>query len=235
MDNKDNELQMIDDEKNDPDFEVVKTTNSDKVDNIISEDGSIITSDYDELPPLENDEQAEVLSEKEDCIHIDYSFKGEDVVEGLSTMQAILRFKKNMINTIILSVVFLVYMLDFTNIQSIILGCLCLVVIGVIWIMPKIHIKRFAKAADENNIKLSMDIYANSIKVVNSQNVAANLSFNGQINNIIETENLFVICSGKERVFIVPKRCINENLHEFIKEIFEIAMGDKFHQKNIVI
>lgn len=228
---EDEDLKMIDTDKIDPDIEEVEDTSVDKVD---TNDGSILTSDYEDLPPIESDE---FEPQKEHSINIEYSFKGEDVVEGLSTMQALLQFKKNMTYTGILSVIFFVYMLDFANFQSLILGMLCLVVIGVIWLMPKFHIKRFAKAADENDIKFSMSIYSNSIEVSNTSNTSntVRLSFNKQINNIIETDNLFVICSGKERIFIVPKRCINESLHEFIREIFQIAMGENFYQKNIII
>lgn len=229
------ELEMLDIDKLDPDFEEI--SQDVEQDGSINSYGSITTSDYDELAPLESDEVENETSSQEQSIHINYSFKGEDVVEGLTTMQALLQFKKNMIYTGILLVIFFVYMLDFANIQSLILGGLCLVVIGVIWIMPKIHIKRFVKAADENKVNFSIDIYSNHISVVNSASnqQPVKLAFNKQINNIIETDNLFVICSGKERVFILPKRCINENLHEFVREIFQIAMGDNFYQKNIVI
>lgn len=234
--NKENDLEMIDVDKQDPDFEEETIANHNN-----NSDGSILTSDYDDLPPIESDEIEEQIELNEveavkNSIHIDYSFNGQDVIEGLTTMQALLNFKKHMIYTGVLFVIFMVYLLDFANFQSFVLGLLCIAAIAMIWIMPRVHIRRFAKAADNNKIKLSMDIYPDSIKVVSGNNPSVTLAFNGQIQNIIETDNLFIICSGKERVFIVPKRCIDENILEFVREIFELAMGDNyFSKKSIVI
>lgn len=225
MKSEDNDLEMIDMDKIDVDIE--------EKEEVISTDGSILTDEYQSIEPLQSDKVDE--DEDEKSIELKYSFNGTDVIEGLTTIQAVLHYKKNMVYTVFLFILFLVYMLDFTNMQSQILGFISLGVIGIIWLMPKVHINRFAKKADEKDIKLSMNIYANYIKVTNSNNDETTLSFNGQISNIIETESLFVLCAGKERVFIVPKRCIAENIHEYVREIFSIAMGDNFHQKNIVI
>lgn len=237
-----NDLKSIDEDLKDPDIEYKEELTNEQVEQIedannvgenkISSDGSILTSNYEDLPPLESDEEIAENAKDENSIHVNYSFNGDDVIEGLTTMQEVLLFKKNMIYTGILSLVFAVYMIDYQNIQSLVLGLLSLVVIGVIWIMPKIHIKRFAKMADENKINLSIDIYSSFIKVVNNQKTIS-LSFEKQINNIIETKNLFVVCSGKERVFIIPKRCIDTNIIEFIREIFVLAMGDKYHLKDL--
>lgn len=234
---KDNDLEMIDVDKHDPDFEeeTIVIDNDDNYSNSNNSDGSILTSDYDDLPPLESDEINEQVEANESSIHIDYSFNGQDVIEGLTIMQTLTDFKKNITYTGFLLVIFMVYMLDFANFQSLVLGMLSLCVIALIWIMPRVHIKRFAKAADKNKVKISMDIYPNFIKVVSGDNPAVSLAFSEQIKNIIETDNLFIICSGKERVFIVPKRSIDDNMLEFIVEIFQIAMGDNYYSKKSIV
>ncbi len=76
-----------------------------------------------------------------------------------------------------------------------------------------------------------MDIYPSLIKVTNSNNDTVSLSFKEQIENIIETQNLFVICAGKTRIFIIPKRSLDEEIVEFIREIFQVAVGNKFYSK----
>lgn len=227
----DNDLEFIDTDKQDPDIKTIE-----KPTNETDEMGSILIDDYTDIEPLQNDEIDEEIIEKESesSLKIKYSFNGTDVTEGLTSIQSTLMFKKNMVYSVCLLILFFVYMLDYSNFQSMMLGLVSLCVIAVIWIMPKIHIKRFAKIADEKNIKLSMEIYPSFIKVINDSGTI-NLSFKEQIDNIIETQNLFVVCAGKTRVFIIPKRCVDENLHEFIREIFQVAVGDKFHQKNLII
>lgn len=224
-----NDLEMIDIDKKDPDMQVEQES-------IEIDDGSVLLSDYQDLPPLESDEidQETLEEESESSIHIEYSFNGDDVAEGLASVQNTLMIKKKIVYTVCLFILFSVYMLDYSNIQSMILGCLSLLVIGVVWVVPLIHIKRFSAQADEKPINLNMNVYESFIKVYtngNESNVVT-LTFKKQIDNIIETQNLFVICAGKTRVFIIPKRCINENIHEFIREIFKIAMEDKFYSKN---
>lgn len=229
--NNDLELIDIDKDKQDPDIKPIEEINNDM--------GSILIDDYTDIEPLHNDEiDEETLQEdintNSDSLKINYSFNGQDVVEGLTSIQTTLMFKKNMVYTVCLLILFFVYMLDFANFQSMILGLVSLCVIAVIWLMPKFHIKRFAQIADEKKLKLSMELFPSYIKVI-KENDSLNLSYKKQIDNIIETQNLFVVCAGKSRVFIVPKRCVDESLHEFIREIFQEAVGDKFHQKSLII
>ncbi len=114
----DNDLEMIDIDKQDPDLQEKQTDNDNEIN-----DGSVLLDDYSDIPPLQSDEIADqiVNDGSESSLKIKYSFDGQDVIEGLVSIQNTIMLKKKLVYTVCLFVLFLVYMIDYTNIQSMIL------------------------------------------------------------------------------------------------------------------
>lgn len=205
-----------------------------------------------------NPELLDEVAEKEG-IFIQYSYNGDDVREGLTVFQNATIMKRNLIYSAILLCVFFAYVVNMVKnpneTLSMFLAIMCVAVLGIIWILPKLHIKKIAEFTDKNQYNYTMTVYDNCVRlggaVVEGREDGSFLySYGKEITQIYETTNLFLICAGKEQIFILPKRYLNgavpgeendfpENevlsgdMEEKLRTIFQIAMNDKFISKVI--
>lgn len=196
--------------------------------------GGIETEEYDILPELDKHEEMTAELEEKEGISIEYTFNGAEVTEGLTIYQATMLMKRNLIYSLILLVVFFMYMVNIVQnpgeLFSVFLAIMCVAVLGFIWILPKTHVKKTAKAADLQEMHFSMVVYDNCIKI-GEDNGSYIITYNKDVTNIFETPNLFLICAGKERIFILPKRCLHDDQEQELTSIFKDSMKEKFLQK----
>ncbi|MCI8405447.1 MAG: YcxB family protein [Oscillospiraceae bacterium] len=199
------------------------------------ESGAVQTEQYDfipDLPPASPDDPE--LAGK-DCVEAEYSFTGDDIREGLKAFQKAAIYKKYMIYTGILIVVFVIYLINFTQGEQFlpgVLAVLSLAVIGMLWYFPRQHIKRTAEATDANpGMIFRMTVYEDCVRI-SDQASSFLLHYVKEITRTLETENLFLICVGKERIFLLPKRYLEPEQQEKIRGMLTAAMGDK-HTKSI--
>ena len=179
------------------------------------ESGAVQTEQYDfipDLPPASPD---------------DPELAGKDCVAAI--------YKKYMIYTGILIVVFVIYLINFTQGEQFlpgVLAVLSLAVIGMLWYFPRQHIKRTAEATDANpGMIFRMTVYEDCVRI-SDQASSFLLHYVKEITRTLETENLFLICVGKERIFLLPKRYLEPEQQEKIRGMLTAAMGDK-HTKSI--
>lgn len=169
----------------------------------------------------------------DEAIKVHYSFKGDDVKEGLKIFQRYTIFKRNIIYTLILAIVTAVYIVTYinepTNNFSMFMSVLCIAIMGLLWFLPNKHIKGTAKAIDELQMEYDMEIYPDCVRVVEEKGKFI-LVYGDEISLILETDNLFVICIGKQRAFILPKRYIEEDDKVKIKSLFKEAMKDNYKE-----
>ncbi|MEG1996484.1 MAG: hypothetical protein RR036_03130, partial [Oscillospiraceae bacterium] len=167
-------------------------------------------------------------------IEIAYSFNGKEIKEALKIFQRATIYKRNMIYTAVLSLIFLIYTANIIKDPSqglpIFLCAMCLAVICMIWYMPYSHIKKTAKAADENDLHFNMVVYEDCVKI-GEENGAFVLDFNEDKMKAYTTQNLFLLSVGKERVFIIPKRFIDTQKQEQIDTILKEAFKENYFQK----
>lgn len=190
---------------------------------------------YDILPEVEKTPEDEIEDELrgKEGIPVSYEFKGDDVREGLKAFQKETLYRKNGIYTAILALVFCVYMVNVINNPGeffpMFLAVLCVIVVAFLWYLPLNHIRKVAASADQNEFAFQMEVYDTCVRIKQeSGNVILHFNMDKQISKVIETANLFLICCGKERVFILPKRCLEAGVEEKLRGIFTSAMGTKF-------
>lgn len=212
---------------------------SDKTDEDLKKDPQkefshgVETDEYDIMPPIEENTEAEAELEGKEGIEIEYSFNGEEVREGLKAYQRETLFKKNMIYSLILLAVFAIYMVNIIQhpgeFLPMFLAVLCVTVICFLWYLPAKHVKKTAEAADLTEMKFRMTIYDTGVRIA-EENGSFVISYGKEITKILETEHLFLICVGKERMFILPKKYLDGREAE-VKGIFQTAMGDNYKVK----
>lgn len=201
--------------------------------------GSIGGDEYDHTPPPPpptRNEELEASIEGEEGLRLEYTYNGTDVKEGLNAFQRATTFKKNMVYTLILLGVFGVYMFNIikspNETLSMFLGIMCIAALGILWIMPKGHIKRVAAFTDENPNSYVMTVYNGCVRVGDGERSFL-YSYAKEISLLIETQNLFLVCASKEQIFILPKRCLDAEQMETAREKFKAGMGQKFLDKTL--
>lgn len=201
----------------------------------------VTAEEYDICPELEKTAESEIEEEVRDKegIEIEYAFNGADIREGLKVFHRETIYKRNIIYSLLLLVIFVIYLVSILNNPgeglSMFLAAMCVAVIAFLWYLPAKHIKKTAQAADQNNMTFRMVIYDNCIRILQEHgSFLIHYRADKEITKIIETPNLFLICCGKERVFLLTKRSLDEQTEECVRNIFRDKMGDKYLDKTAV-
>lgn len=194
------------------------------------------------LTPAEYDIDSEFKSEFDEMVElknrkgleIKYSFNGEEIKEALKIFQRETIYRRNLIYTGIFAAIFVLYLvsmfMDKSSQFSMFLAIVCIACICFIWYAPYSHIKKTAKAADSHELNFTMVIYDDCVKI-GEEEASFVLNFNKEINKIFETPSQFLLCVGKERVFLVPKRFLGDGVTTQMKEIFSEAMQANYIKK----
>ncbi len=172
--------------------------------------------------------------EEEDELHgieIKYDLAGSEVKKALKVFQKKTIFKKNMIYTVILAILFLLYLQmlykDPNSTVAMILAPLCVAVIGFIWYLPARHIKATAQAVELNHDTFRIEICAEGI-LLNEQNGKYLISYNKPTTKCMELKEIFVICVSQKQVFAIPKRCIPSDKMDEVKKLLKDGLRDKY-------
>ena len=113
---------------------------------------------------------------------------------------------------------------------NIFLAVMCVILGVFIWYNPIIHRKKVSKATNENPASFKMTVYPSGIKI-GEENGEFVLNYNQDITKIFKTHDLFLVCAGKERIFILPSRCIKESHVDDITKIYKDAMNENYIEK----
>lgn len=193
------------------------------------------TDRYDMLPEVDRNPETEAELEGKEGIEVSYSFRGDDIREGLKTFQKATIYKRNLIFTLLLLAMFTIYMSNLVkdpgNMLSTILAVICVAVTVMIWYMPLKHIKVTAEAADANDMQFQMTLYDNCVRIAEEDNGSFVIHYGKEVSKTFETAHLFMICVGKERIFMLPKRYLDNEQMAQIRSFLKEGMGDKHFDK----
>ena len=195
----------------------------------------VTAEEFDIEPEVAKDtpEIEDELKDKE-SIDIDYSFTGAEIGKALKIFQALTLTKKNIIYSAILMLVFGVYaanlIKDPKNTFSMFLAVMCVVVLAFIWLMPKRHIKKTVEAVEKQDMSFKMSVYDTCIKI-GEDGATYVMHYNKDITKIIDTDDMYLICAGKLRLFVLPKRYISEDKLPKVDAIFKDVMKENYIEK----
>lgn len=184
---------------------------------------------YDMEPETPN--QTEDVFEGQEAIRVAYSFTGEEIKNGLRVFQHETMFKKNLIYTLVLAAFFGIYSFGAfqkePNALTIFICIMCISIMAFIWYMPWNHRRLTARAIDaaQDTLSFVMLLYPSGIRI-NEENGSCAMQFGKEINKIAETEDAFLFFAGKERLFVLPKRFVEDE--EAVRSRLKNGMGEKY-------
>lgn len=195
-------------------------------------DQGLVTDAYSEVPAVvANQEQKERLAD-ETGIRVQYGFYADEIKTALKIFQRELLYKKYTIYSLLLGIIFVIYLVSTINSSgskfNLFMTVLSLTVLLFIWYFPLNHIRQVVKTISKMEYKEEyiLTVYDSAIEIGENENSAIYFYEDAPI-RIWETEELFIIGYEKVRVFVVPKRCCNENAEEISKR-FETGAKDKY-------
>lgn len=194
----------------------------------------VATDDYDTEPEMQapTAEEEDELAGREH-VRAEYSFNGEEIREGLTVFQKETLYKKNLIYTGVLLLIFLLYVISIFRVPTqglyYFLAVLCLAVIGFVWYQPRRHIKKTAAAVEESDMQFVMEIYDDCVRIDSiPEGNGVILHFGKELTRVIETPALYLFCAGKERLFVLPKRYLDVAAEEKIRTFVTAALKEKY-------
>lgn len=176
-----------------------------------------------DLPPTQKGSD-----ENQDLPHREfkYNLTGEDVREGLKRFQKQYGKTRKIVYTALCGVIIVINLIDMIfnqnlNPLSYLFVGVAIAVLFVVWNNPKMHRNKIAKAVESDDINFTMCIYDEHV-FIREQDGGLKIKYDDEKNRFFETKERFIICNGKERIYILPKRCITDNDISFIRSKFEI-------------
>lgn len=204
-----------------------KQTNQELKDAVLSEDG-IISERFDGPVTLPSDEGGEELEETIG-VAIDYAFTPEEIKEALLLFQKKTIYRKNILFTGIIAVLFFVYLAqlisDGANTFNRMICIISVCVIAMIWYFPLQHVRQVVKAMrlQEDEIQYHMTIFPNAIRIGQGETASTVYYKDGQL-QFWETEQLLVLGYAKQRLFALPKRCFPDRVEE-VRRLLSEGLG----------
>ncbi len=188
---------------------------------------------YDIHIPTPQPEDADARIAGKTPIRVCYDMTAKEVEEGLKRFHKLTMYTKNMVYTIILIVIFGLYVYRISAAETVdslqyFLAALCVALIAFLWYMPHRHIKVTKEAVEKEHNTFTVDVYDTCLMVGEIGNQSM-VDFEMIKPKVIafETPLNFCVGVGNEKIFILPKRCL-EGCEDAVRACLTEGFGDKF-------
>lgn len=178
----------------------------------------------------------EEYKKAKDGVFIEYDLNGDEVAAALKEFQKKTLYKKNIIYTVLLGIIVLIYMIDIVvkpeNIVGYIFSLGCLLLIYFIWYLPYRHLKSTKAATDAVDDIFKAQLYYNCIFVGQDDDLN-HIPFTPK-SFVVESDKSFIIGINKEKLFQFPFRCMKQEDIEQTRVILKSFFKEKYEIKNEV-
>lgn len=185
--------------------------------------GELTPQEFDRLPNADEAEQDPF--EGLQGVEIHYDLRPEEVKKGLLILQKEQIYKKNIIYSVILGIIFILYLISVIKDPNYTLGIflmlISITVIGFIWYMPYRHRSSMAKGVSGVEGGFSIIVYENGLRVPQEEG-KVDLLFRSGV-KVKDLEDMYLIDADRYRVYLLPKRCISEEDQAALSGIFAAA------------
>lgn len=165
-----------------------------------------------DLPPQDDKYEASPFDEKEG-VEIVYNLRPEEVKKSLLILQKEQLYKRNFIYSGILAVLFILYLVTVIQTPDYALGYFMLAlsagVICLIWMMAWRQRNAQAKSVTMVTDDFNMTVFDNGI-LVHQENGDFRALFSEPRFRVRELDDLFLLDLNRQRVYVLPKRCMSE-------------------------
>lgn len=198
---------------------------------IVSQKGVIADKfDYAPAVPISKEEKNEF--ENKDSVQVTYGFTAQEVEKALKVFQRQTIYKKNIIYSLIIAVLFFSYLYQIVRQSqtqfSTFMCVITVAVLGLIWYFPWNHIKSMVKAISNQEYKEDyiLIVYDDAIAVGDLEDGNVFYYHDNKI-KVWELSDMFVVGYNKQRIFVVPKRCCNDQVQK-MSDLFREGLQQNY-------
>lgn len=197
---------------------------------IVNQNGELLSEPYDNNVKMTEGEDAFSIFAGQEQLPINYQLTPEEVSLGLLRFQKKTIFKKNLIYTVLLAAIFLVYLVKLIGNPNDGLGYfLCILSValaGFIWLVPMLHRKKMAKTISEMAERFRLTICEKGL-IAGTDETASYIFFeNEPVEAYLYPDMLlFNIC--KEKIFVIPRRCLDEESWNKAKALLQAGLNEE--------
>ena len=185
-------------------------------------------------PWIESDRLSEEEEAEIDGIEIEYDMRREEIVPGMKAFQRKVAFKKNMIYTAILAVIAILYGQAVWTDPSYDMGKvfigLSIFVIFMLWFMPYRHIQNTVKAIEAEPESYRLTVTPVGILIPDNGGSYL-IRYASPEFSAVELANAFALCVSREKVFIVPKRCVLPEKFSEVRQMLKDGLKERYQEK----
>ncbi len=155
-------------------------------------------------------------------IFIEYNHTPADIINGLKHYNKQVHYKKSVIYTVILSVAFILFLYQSIINDSLskngLLLILIFMVVVMIWFIPYQHRKKISKISSEITENYTITIFPDKFVVkIEDGEVVGNFD-DDKVKRFV-VDDLLIFCKDIQSVYIIPKRCCENNWQALIERI----------------
>lgn len=201
----------------------------------INQNGELLTEPYDNNVKMTENEDAFAVFAGQKQVPIDYTLKGEEVALGLLRFQKKVVYKKNWIYTVVLAIIFVIYVIKLVINPNDGLGyflcILSLALIGFIWLLPYNHRRKMAKTIAENKEQFRMTVCEKGL-IAGVDETASYIFFENEPVEAFVYPDMLVFSICKEKIFVVPRRCMDDTQWEEAKALLKAGLTEERYTEN---
>lgn len=164
-------------------------------------------------------------------LKIEYNLRGEEVRRALRYFQKRTIYRKNAIFTVILAVIAVLYAQAIFKDPNYTMGYLMLVlalaVIWLMWFLPSRHIKAAADAVELAQDNYQIEICPQGLLMPQDDGKYL-VGFDQPAMRAVMFPDYYLVIASKEKVFVLPKRCIPEDDQEKLNAMLQEGLGVRF-------
>lgn len=197
---------------------------------LVNENGDLLTEPYDNNVKMLTDQDALSLFDGQQQVKLIYDLQAEEVKKGLLLFQKKTIFKKNIVYTVLLALIFVFYLIKIVfnpkDGLGIFLSILSIAVIAFIWLVPANHRSKTAKAIADAGDQFQLVICEKGL-VAGEGETASYMFFENEPVEVYQDIDMLIFSICKERIFIIPRRCVSDADWEEAVSLLKAGLGEE--------
>ncbi len=197
---------------------------------LVNENGDLLTEPYDNNVKMTPDQDALSLFDGQQQVKLTYDLRAEEVKKGLLLFQKKTIFRKNIVYTVLLAVIFVFYIIKVIfnpkDGLGVFLSVVSVAVIAFIWLVPANHRSKTAKAIAAAGDQFRLTVCEKGL-VAGEGETASYMFFENEPVEVYQDTDMLIFSICKERIFIIPRRCVSDADWEEAISLLKAGLGEE--------
>ena len=200
---------------------------------LVNENGDLLTEPYDNNVKMTADADALSIFDGQQQVRLTYDLHADEVKKGLLLFQKKTIFRKNIVYSVLLAIIFVFYVIKvIVNPKdglALFLSVVSVAVVAFIWLIPANHRSRTAKAIASAGDSFQLTVCEKGL-VAGEGETASYMFFENEPVEVYQDTDMMIFSICKERIFLVPRRCVDDADWEEATALLKAGLSEERFQ-----